>query len=91
MDLRFWPGAVVMMPIATLTAWFVTNGCRAGADGLPGVCDVAVLVTARQCSEAALQRSKRIVQISASLEKLVKYSVLPSGDRSAVPIWRPGS
>ena len=25
MDLQFWPGAVVMMLIATLTASFVTN------------------------------------------------------------------
>jgi len=28
MDLRFWPGAVVMMLIATLTASLVTNGGR---------------------------------------------------------------
>ena len=28
MDLRFWPGAVVMMLIATLTAALVTNGGR---------------------------------------------------------------
>ena len=28
MDLQFWPGAVVMMIIATLTAVFVTNGGR---------------------------------------------------------------
>jgi hypothetical protein len=28
MDLRFWPGAVVMMLIATLTAWLVTNSGR---------------------------------------------------------------
>jgi len=28
MDLQFWPGAVVMMLIATLTAAFVTNGGR---------------------------------------------------------------
>ena len=28
MDLRFWPGSVVMMLIATLTASFVTNSGR---------------------------------------------------------------
>jgi Ca2+:H+ antiporter len=28
MDLQFWPGAVVMMLIATLTAALVTNGGR---------------------------------------------------------------
>jgi len=28
MDLRFWPGAVVMMLIATLTASLVTNSGR---------------------------------------------------------------
>lgn len=28
MDLQFWPGAVVMMLIATLTASLVTNGGR---------------------------------------------------------------
>jgi Ca2+:H+ antiporter len=28
MDLRFWPGAVVMMLFATLTASLVTNGGR---------------------------------------------------------------
>jgi len=28
MDLHFWPGAVVMMLIATLTAGFITNGGR---------------------------------------------------------------
>ena len=28
MDLHFWPGAVVMMLVATLTAMFVTNGGR---------------------------------------------------------------
>jgi Ca2+:H+ antiporter len=28
MDLRFWPGAIVMMLIATLTASLVTNGGR---------------------------------------------------------------
>ncbi len=28
MDLQFWPGAVVMMIVATLTAVFVTNGGR---------------------------------------------------------------
>ena len=28
MDLRFWPGAVVMMLIATMTAAFVTNSGR---------------------------------------------------------------
>lgn len=28
MDLRFWPGAVVMVPTATLTATPVTNGGR---------------------------------------------------------------
>ena len=28
MDLRFWPGAVVMMLIATLTVSLVTNGGR---------------------------------------------------------------
>ena len=28
MDLRFWPGAVIMMLIATLTASLVTNGGR---------------------------------------------------------------
>ena len=42
MDLQFWPGAVVMMLVATLTAALVTNSGksslvrrRAGADGLP--------------------------------------------------------
>jgi len=29
MDLRFWPGAVVMMLLATLTAFLVTNSGRA--------------------------------------------------------------
>ena len=28
MDLQFWPGAVVMVLVATLTAMFVTNGGR---------------------------------------------------------------
>jgi Ca2+:H+ antiporter len=28
MDLQFWPGAVVMMLIATMTASMVTNGGR---------------------------------------------------------------
>ena len=28
MDLRFWPGAVVVMLIATMTASMVTNGGR---------------------------------------------------------------
>ena len=28
MDLQFWPGAVIMMLIATVTAAFVTNGGR---------------------------------------------------------------
>jgi Ca2+:H+ antiporter len=28
MDLQFWPGAVVMMLIATMTASLVTNGGR---------------------------------------------------------------
>jgi Ca2+:H+ antiporter len=28
MDLQFWPGAVVMMMVATLTAWLVTSGGR---------------------------------------------------------------
>jgi Ca2+:H+ antiporter len=28
MDLQFWPGAVVMMLIATITAAFVTNSGR---------------------------------------------------------------
>jgi Ca2+:H+ antiporter len=28
MDLQFWPGAVVMVMIATITACFITNGGR---------------------------------------------------------------
>jgi Ca2+:H+ antiporter len=28
MDLQFWPGAVVMMLLATVTAMFVTNSGR---------------------------------------------------------------
>ena len=28
MNLQFWPGAVVMILIATLTAWLVTNSSR---------------------------------------------------------------
>ena len=27
MDLQFWPGAIVMMLIAAITAGFITNGC----------------------------------------------------------------
>ena len=40
MDLQFWPGAVVMMLIATLTATLITNGGRSAWFG--GVLVLAV-------------------------------------------------
>ena len=44
MDLQFWPGAVVMMLVATLTASLVTNSGRSawftGVSGADGVCDL---------------------------------------------------
>ena len=53
MDLQFWPGAVVMMLIATFTAALVTNSGRVGVvrrgarpDGLPDLCHDALPVAA---------------------------------------------
>jgi len=40
MDLQFWPGAVVMVLVATMTALFVTNGGR--STSFVGVLTIAV-------------------------------------------------
>ena len=54
MDLQFWPGAVVMMLIATMTASLVTNSGRSawfvgvlGADGLSDFRDDALPAAAK--------------------------------------------
>jgi hypothetical protein len=52
MDLQFWPGAVVMMLIATIAATLVTSGrfdvvCRGvRPDDLSGLCDDPLSLTA---------------------------------------------
>jgi len=40
MDLQFWPGAIVMVLVATMTAIFVTNGGR--STWFVGVLTIAV-------------------------------------------------
>jgi len=61
MDLLFWPGAVVMIFIATLTACPVTNSGRSAwrggisADGLPDLCYYTLPVAApRPVKEASI-------------------------------------
>ena len=79
MDLQFWPGAVVMMLISTLTASLVTGGDRrgswsAGADGVRDLRHDALPAASRRPMTRPLDPIDRVSEVLFGLIMVLSFT-----------------